>query len=232
MIPLDRLLEVRGRWQRTGVALFLDTFEEERAEVVAVGRRGIRADRWLASLLTVWEGAGDEWGEIVEEVIATEEEKDAAFFLTGAGLVMEWGKAVRDQPDVWRSIIALITTKAEAIVETTMEEFALLGVDAWESAEARAGVMGATEAVQSMGLSQSSIVKQRAAQLLKVWQAITDERTRPSHLDANGQIRKLSDSYDVGGALLDYPADAGGPLREVINCRCWEDYILPEIPPG
>ena len=230
MIPLDRLLEVRGRWQRTGVALFLDTFEEERAEVVAVGRRGIRADRWHAPLLTVWEGAADEWGEIVEPIIEDlDEVKEARYFLSGAGLTVEEWKAVRDQPDVWRSIIELITTKASLIVETTMEEFALLGVEAWESAEARAGVMGATEAVQSMGLSQSSIVKQRATQLLKVWQAITDERTRPSHLDANGQIRKLSEPYSVGGAILDYPADAGGPLSEVINCRCWEDYILPEI---
>ena len=200
--------------------------------MIAVGRRGIRADRWHAPLLAVWEGAADEWGAIVEPIIeGLDEVKEARFFLTGAGLVIEELKAVRDTPDVWRTIIELITTKASLIVETTMEDFALLGVDAWESAEVRAGTMGATEAVQSMGFNQSSIVKQRATQLLKVWQAITDERTRPSHLDANGQIRKMSESYSVGGAILDYPADAGGPLSEVINCRCWEDYILPPSVP-
>jgi hypothetical protein len=54
----------------------------------------------------------------------------------------------------------------------------------------------------------------------KEWLATTDERTRPSHRHADGQIRPLRESFNVGHADLAFPGDPTGPAEEVINCRC------------
>jgi SPP1 gp7 family putative phage head morphogenesis protein len=54
----------------------------------------------------------------------------------------------------------------------------------------------------------------------KMWVAALDERTRPSHEAAHGQIREAGEPFEVGGALLHYPGEPMGPPQEVINCRC------------
>ena len=233
MIPLDLLLAMRGRWERKALALFLATFDEEREAVEMAGESEITPDRWLTALLAVWQGAGDEWAEQVAVSINTDQEvAESMFFLLGAGVRIT--KGMRDNPDTWRKLIQFITVKSEAIVDGTQAEVALaeaLGnpvTGVYDDIILRVETMASTETVQSMNFSQSETVKSRAPQLLKIWQAILDDRTRPTHMDANGQIRKLNDPYDVGGAALQWPADAGGPLSEIINCRCHEDYQLPE----
>ncbi len=54
------------------------------------------------------------------------------------------------------------------------------------------------------------------------WMATLDERTRPSHLAAHGQRRRLDEAFDVGGSALMFPGDGsqGAPLEEIIECRC------------
>jgi hypothetical protein len=54
----------------------------------------------------------------------------------------------------------------------------------------------------------------------KQWMATGDERVRGSHAAANGQVRDLSQPFDVGGSDLLFPGDPHGPAHEVINCRC------------
>lgn len=52
----------------------------------------------------------------------------------------------------------------------------------------------------------------------KIWIATLDERTRPDHADADGQIAK--DGYfRVGGAYMEAPGMSGDPSQD-INCRC------------
>lgn len=57
-------------------------------------------------------------------------------------------------------------------------------------------------------------------QLMKRWLATGDERTRPSHEDADGQLVPLDQPFQVGGVSMDYPGDPAGPDEEVCNCRC------------
>lgn len=52
------------------------------------------------------------------------------------------------------------------------------------------------------------------------WITVADERSRPTHMGANGQRRKKGDFFDVGAAKLEYPGDPRGPGEEIINCRC------------
>lgn len=50
---------------------------------------------------------------------------------------------------------------------------------------------------------------------------------RPSHLAADGQIRDVSEPFDVGGEQLMYPRDPAGSARNTINCSC---YTVPYHP--
>lgn len=54
------------------------------------------------------------------------------------------------------------------------------------------------------------------------WLSTQDDRTRDTHLEADGQSKPLGESFRVGGYDMDYPGDAshGAPPSEFINCRC------------
>lgn len=56
--------------------------------------------------------------------------------------------------------------------------------------------------------------------LMKEWISGDDGRTRPDHVEANGQAVALDDDFDVGGVKMSQPLDPDGPPEEVINCRC------------
>lgn len=61
--------------------------------------------------------------------------------------------------------------------------------------------------------------------MVAAWNASMDERTRPSHFKADGQERKPGKKFRVGAAHLRFPGDPMGPPHEVINCRCWIEYM-------
>ena len=54
----------------------------------------------------------------------------------------------------------------------------------------------------------------------KEWVTFEDERTRESHIEANGQEVDINDSFYVGGEYLEFPGDPGGRPDNIINCRC------------
>ncbi len=54
----------------------------------------------------------------------------------------------------------------------------------------------------------------------KQWVAHHDEKTRHTHLEANGQIVPVEGYFRVGAELLQYPGDRRGSLAETANCRC------------
>jgi hypothetical protein len=51
----------------------------------------------------------------------------------------------------------------------------------------------------------------------KVWMATPDDRTRPSHIDIDGEEQDIDDMFSNG---CQYPGDGNGPADEVWNCRC------------
>ena len=52
------------------------------------------------------------------------------------------------------------------------------------------------------------------------WVTVHDNRVRPTHVEADGQVQDLGTPFHVGGAHLLYPGDPAGPLKETANCRC------------
>ena len=59
--------------------------------------------------------------------------------------------------------------------------------------------------------------KSKGADVVKVWDATRDSRTRDSHAQVDGEIRELDERFSNG---LRYPGDPSGGAAEVINCRC------------
>lgn len=60
------------------------------------------------------------------------------------------------------------------------------------------------------------------------WIATADERTRPTHVEADGQIVALSETFTVGGYDMAYPGDPNAGPEEVVNCRCTVRVLDPD----
>jgi HK97 family phage portal protein len=54
----------------------------------------------------------------------------------------------------------------------------------------------------------------------KEWIAAIDERTREEHIEADGQIVGIKQSFTVMGENLQFPGDPSGSPENIINCRC------------
>lgn len=61
------------------------------------------------------------------------------------------------------------------------------------------------------------IAKKKGADIVRMWDAALDGRTRPSHARVDGEIRELDEKFSNG---LMFPGDPSGGAAEVVNCRC------------
>lgn len=59
--------------------------------------------------------------------------------------------------------------------------------------------------------------KDRGADVVKIWDASLDAKTRDSHAKVDGEIRDVDEKFSNG---LMFPGDPSGKAAEVINCRC------------
>lgn len=96
-----------------------------------------------------------------------------------------------------------------------------------EANEVRAVMIARTETTKSLNGGSILGFEQLGVQQ-KEWLATDDERTRPTHAAADGQVVDMESKFDVGGADLMHPGDPTGPADEVINCRCTMIPVLPE----
>lgn len=61
--------------------------------------------------------------------------------------------------------------------------------------------------------------KENGADIVKVWDSTLDGKTRPHHRQLDGQVRKIEEYFEIGGASALYPVSFG-VASEDCNCRC------------
>lgn len=78
-----------------------------------------------------------------------------------------------------------------------------------------------TETMRASNFGAQAIYEESGVES-REWLATMDHRTRPSHEEANGQVKPIKEPFLVGGFLMMFPGDAslGAPPEEYINCRC------------
>lgn len=57
-------------------------------------------------------------------------------------------------------------------------------------------------------------------QIVKVWMATNDERTREEHLELDGQEREIDEPFENSLGEIMYPGDPDADPANVYNCRC------------
>lgn len=99
-----------------------------------------------------------------------------------------------------------------------------------DAGDRRATTIARTEVVSAYNGAQYDVAQQLPADVVggQEWIATRDGRTRPEHLDADGQIVATDESFDVGGESLDYPGDEGGSAANTVNCRCTIAFLSPD----
>lgn len=133
--------------------------------------------------------------------------------------------------EVYRQIASAIATGIQEgesipnIAARVDEVLTVTGSDRWNNRAvvvARTEVTGANSAGAIAAGAQRQATERRP--MVKTWVATTrppsSERTRPAHLEADGQTVPLMDAFIVGGERLQYPGDPAGSPGNVISCRC------------
>jgi hypothetical protein len=168
-----------------------------------------------------------ERAELVKLLIAAYEAQGVAFDVAptlsatllekvGAHATFATEKALRE---TYRGVIERAALEGLSIPNTARE--IVTAVDGVSGSQATA--LARTDMIGlANGASQAAATDAFAGRedVLKVWLATEDERTRETHVEANGQEVSLNEYFDVGGYPLMYPGDPDGPDEEVINCRC------------
>ena len=151
-------------------------------------------------------------------------------------LIEGWGKRLRhflqtEAPlrlrgmvDTTRQLIADTLTSAAAQGLGSAEAARLLRAKVTELTPGRALLIARTEIVAASSYGSLLGAEATGVDLLKVWLATSDGRTRESHRAANGQAVELSALFTVGGYPAKYPGDPMLPGAEVVNCRCCITY--------
>jgi hypothetical protein len=112
-----------------------------------------------------------------------------------------------------------IAARVEEVLSAT-------GTERWPN---RAVVVARTETLSALNVGRDDAWTAVAEELEdddedfeleRFWLATSDERTRRTHREAEGQRSPVGGTFTVGEAELRRPGDPLGPPEEIIQCRC------------
>ena len=132
-----------------------------------------------------------------------------------------------------------VTQTTKDILSRTLQEAITEGLSIPNAAKALREKFGLLTRYRSELIARTEIVSASNAGSLvgaestglgvqKVWLSARDKRTRPDHLTADGQKKKIDESFILSdGSRLMYPGDPSGPGHQTIQCRCTQIYLQP-----
>jgi HK97 family phage portal protein len=99
-----------------------------------------------------------------------------------------------------------------------------------DAAGRRATTIARTEVISGFNAAQYQVAQTLPADVCagQEWISTRDSRTRPEHMDADGQVVAADASFDVGGESLSYPGDDAGSAANTVNCRCTVAFLTPD----
>lgn len=133
-------------------------------------------------------------------------------------------KKLQDKLNATKSKLEELTRNKDKIIADNIEKTII------EKGRVRSPLI----ASQNVGMAEAWS-RQREAELVnqnvpeielkKQWQAIIDNRTRSSHVIADGQIVGINEMFSVGGYQAKNPRAENLPPEESMNCRCVAIYL-------
>ncbi len=212
------ILRLRALYTPLLEELLRRALREEIDEVVAVGIRGVREDRWVSAFLTVFERASVDAGERTERQIG-----ETKAFLAGvdvADAIRRVAARARAVAETNRRLLARALAEAGSdLTAAAVQRLAGLDLSTKLSRDA------ANAVVESLSWGQNQAAVASGAKILRVWMTRSDDKVRGSHISAAGQERPIGIPFDLAGGPLDFPGDSSGPIAEWINCRCFLDLV-------
>jgi uncharacterized protein with gpF-like domain len=151
-----------------------------------------------------------------------------------AATVAKWASRYITLEAIRRRITAIAETTRAQIVGAVERGFAAgmaqnavaaaIRAAVPQIAVARSKVIARTETHGAAGYGAQAAAHETGLDLVKVWIAAEDERTRQSHADADGQRVRMDEAFSIGGEALMFPGDPNASPENVINCRCAVGY--------
>jgi HK97 family phage portal protein len=77
-----------------------------------------------------------------------------------------------------------------------------------------------TEVISAYNGSGLEVAKELGGDVVggQEWLAARDAKSRPEHAEADGQVVRIGEKFNVGGDDLEYPGDPAGDPANVVNC--------------
>lgn len=212
------ILRLRALYVPLLVELLRRALREEIDEVVAVGIRGVREDRWVSAFLTVFERASsDAWDRTEREIGAVKAFPSGADVADAIRRVSRRARAVAEANR--RLLARALAESGSNLTAAAVERFAGLELNTALTRDA------ANAVVESLSWGQNQAALASGAKILRVWMTRADDKVRGSHVSVAGQERPMGIPFDLEGGPLDFPGDSSGPIGEWINCRCFLDMV-------
>lgn len=133
---------------------------------------------------------------------------------------------VRTPDEVYRRVVSELAKGGtiDQQAERVRQLLDYTGTENWPSRARTVAVTEVNRAYAFGGFAAAQRLQIRLGTLYKRWDARRDDATRAAHQRAHGQVRTVSQPFDVGGEHLDVPLDPSGSPHNVINCRCRAEY--------
>ena len=171
-----------------------------------------------------WTSVRSAWQAAIRDLVRDDRgRRRLPQYATVQKILEDSGLPVQVYEDV-RNLLKRAASEGWGERKTKIELGKLLGVsrrkgEATTAYAARLRTLARTAATANAAyrMATSDLARQRGR--LR-WVTVHDNRVRPTHVAADGQVQDLGTPFLVGGAHLLYPGDPAGPLKETANCRC------------